>query len=77
MLTNQFGEDIEKGINWGSKTMLILLMALLVIIIVPLLVSILFEQGLIPNDGLTMIFYVILVPVMAIAAVTYVIWKKM
>jgi len=74
-MINQFMSEIPKKINIGTRVMLIIFMALLMLIIVPLLTSILFEQGLIPNDALTVIFFVLLVPAMGIIALIYVIWK--
>jgi hypothetical protein len=75
MMINQFAEEVHKRVNVGTRILLMLFMAILFIVVVPLLTSILFSNGLIPSDGLTTIFYVILVPIMGLAALVYVIWK--
>lgn len=75
MITNQFVQEVHKGVNAGTRILLILFMAILFIVVVPLLTGILFDQGLIPNDGLTVFFYILLVPIMGLAALIYVIWK--
>jgi len=75
MLTNQFAEQVHSKVNAGTRILLIIFMIILFIFVVPLLTGILFDQGLIPSDGLTILFYIILVPLMGIAALIYVIWK--
>jgi len=67
--------EIPRKINIGTRVMLIIFMALLMLIIVPLLTSIFLDNGLIPNDALTVIFFVLIVPVIGIVALVYVIWK--
>lgn len=75
MMLNQFAEEVHKKVNVGTRILLIIFMVILFLVFVPLLTGILFDQGLIPNDGLTVLFYILIVPIMGIAALVYVIWK--
>jgi hypothetical protein len=75
MFINQVGNEIREKVNIGTKSMLVLLMVFLFIIIVPLITSIYFDNGLIPSNGLTQMFYLLIFPVIGIAAIVYVIWK--
>ena len=75
MITNQFGAPQPQRVNVFTRIMVIIFMIILFLFVIPVLVAIMFQQGLIPSTGLTDIFYIIIFPIIGIIAMVYVIWK--
>lgn len=75
MMLNQFGPPQHDRVSVWARILVIIFMIVLFLFVIPVLVGIMFSEGLIPSTGLTDIFYIIIFPIIGIIAIIYVIWK--
>ena len=77
MLTNQFDAPRKQGINVWYKILIAIFGIVLFAFVVPLLVGLLLQQGLIPSDDIfAFLFFFIAIPIIGIVAIIYVVWKS-
>lgn len=75
MLLSQFGMEQPARVPVWVRLTVIIFMIVLFLFVIPTLVAIMFNTGLIPSTGLTDIFYIVIFPIIGIIAIVYVIWK--
>lgn len=76
MLTSQFGSPKPERVNVWVRIIVIIFMVMLFFFVIPVLIGIMFQTGLIPSGGLTDLFWIIIFPLIGVVAMIYVIWKS-